>query len=212
MASKDWSQVQINTRFKDFMKWFYSSSSPQTYTEEKLVELVATRTRVLKDKILAADIPLDQAANDSGRKVIVLLSGIKKVLYAHTVSAFMSREVFADFVSQVLMFSLLYAHRVLCTSSDPPSEKEKKIKAYVTDNMANGGAMEPFRNLMRYVLDNRAACPFIGEWIDECTEFLSFVQMSGTPNSNPDYHRLFELFLEKYDAQIRFDYGAYYTP
>ena len=29
---------------------------------------------------------------------------------------------------------------------------------------------------------------------------------------NPDYHQLFELFLSKYDARSRFDFGAYYTP
>ena len=29
---------------------------------------------------------------------------------------------------------------------------------------------------------------------------------------NPDYHQLFELFLSKYDAKSRFDFGAYYTP
>lgn len=29
---------------------------------------------------------------------------------------------------------------------------------------------------------------------------------------NPDYHRLFELFFNKFDKQARFDYGAFYTP
>lgn len=72
--------------------------------------------------------------------------------------------------------------------------------------------MLPFRNLMVYLRDNEGENSFIGQWVDECISFLSFVQMTEHQLMNPDYHHLFEMFLKKFDKQSRFDYGAYYTP
>lgn len=36
--------------------------------------------------------------------------------------------------------------------------------------------------------------------------------MTEHQRQRPDYHKLFELFLSKFDPRSRFDYGAYYTP
>lgn len=65
---------------------------------------------------------------------------------------------------------------------------------------------------MVYLRDHAGDGMFIGQWVDECIAFLSFVQMTDQQLQNPDYHRLFELFFNKFDKQARFDYGAFYTP
>ena len=133
-------------------------------------------------------------------------------MYNHNDSNLRTGEVFADFTAQVIMFCLLYAHRVLCSSDDSPTEKERKINAYIKEDLSEGEALTPFRNLMLYLRDHADKSFFINQRIDECIKFLSFIKMTDQQLLNPDYHQLFELFLSKYDARSRFDFGAYYTP
>lgn len=213
IGRSDWSTIEPDPRFEIYMRNFFNNPSPQQCTEGKLVELVAVRTRILANDIMEyADIPLEEALDENERQIIELLSGIKEIVYNHNDPALRTCAVFADFIAQVIMFSLLYAHRVLCQSTDSPSEKEAKIKKYITEDLVEGEALHPFRSLMVYIRDHADSGLFISQWVDECIKFLSFVQMTDQQLLNPDYHQLFELFLSKYDAQSRFDYGAYYTP
>lgn len=213
MGVEDWSRLTVNPLFKFYMEQFFANPTPQHIDEEKLVELVAIRTRNLSDDILAhADLSVDEALNDAERQVINLLNGLKKLVYNHNDPALRTGAVFADFTAQVVMFCLLYAQRVLCTSSDTPIQKAEKIRKYAFNDIVEGEALLPFRNLMVYLRDHSGSDTFIGQWVDECIAFLSFVEMTDNQLMNPDYHRLFELFLTKFDRQSRFDYGAYYTP
>ena len=213
MNETDWSRLPINPLFRFFMEQFFSNPAPQKVDEEKLVELVAIRTRNLADEIMShADLTVEEALNDDERHIIALLNGLKGLVYNHNDPAFRTGMIFSDFTAQVIMFCLLYAHRVLCASDDPPAIKAVKIKEYAFNDIVDGETLLPFRNLMVYLRDNACESTFIGQWVDECIIFLSFVQMTDYQLMNPDYHRLFEMFLTKFDEQSRFDYGAYYTP
>lgn len=209
----DWSRASVDPQFEIYMRDFFDNPSPQHCDEGKLVELVAVRTRMLADDIMAySDLSIDEAIDDSERQAIELLTGIRNLIYSHNDEKLRNNMVFADFVAQVIMFCLLYAHRVLCKSEDLPSEKEKKIREYISKELVEGEALLPFRKLMLYLKDTAETGAFITQWVDECIKFLSFVKMTDQQLLNPDYHRLFELFLSKYDARARFDYGAFYTP
>lgn len=213
MNRRDWSGLEIDPRFEMLMRDFFNNPSPQQCSEGKLVELVAVRTRVLANDIMEyANISYEEALDDNERQIITLLDGIKTIVYNHNDPGLRTSAVFADFVAQIVMFSLLYAHRVLCSSIDTPVEKEIKIKKFVTEDFVEDEALAPFRSLMAYIRDYSDSGMFINQWVDECIKFLSFVQMTEQQLLNPDYHQLFELFLSKYDAKSRFDYGAYYTP
>ncbi len=213
MSSRDWSAQAVDPRFEVYMRDFFRNPSPQQVNEAKLVELVAVRTRMLADDILEfANIPLEEAMSDEEEDVIELLQGMKELVYSHNDSNLRTNEVFADFTAQVIMFCLLYAHRVLCLPEDSPAQKEEKINAYIRDDLSEGEALLPFRNLMLYLRDHADKGIFINQRIDECIKFLSFVKMTDQQLLNPDYHQLFEMFLAKYDAKSRFDFGAYYTP
>ena len=213
MGARDWSEQPVDPRFELYMREFFRAPSPQQVNEAKLVELVAVRTRMLADDILEfANIPMEEAMNEEECDMIQLLQGMRKLVYNHNDPKLRTNEVFADFTAQVIMFCLLYAHRVLCSSDDTPTEKERKINAYIKEDLSEGEALAPFRNLMLYLRDNGEKSIFINRWIDECIKFLSFVKMTDQQLMNPDYHQLFELFLSKYDAKSRFDFGAYYTP
>lgn len=213
MSSNDWSKLVVNPLFKFYMEQFFSNPAPQYVNEEKLIELVAIRTRNLADEILAySDLSADEALNENERQVIILLGELRTLVYNHNNPTLRTSAVFADFVAQVIMFCLLYAHRVVCSNDDSPAIKAEKIKAYAFNDVANDAELIPFHDLMIYLRNNKGTSTFIGQWIDECVAFLSFVKMTEHQLANPDYHRLFELFLSKFDKQARFDYGAYYTP
>lgn len=213
MNVADWSRLPVDERFKFYMTQFFANPVAQQVNEEQLVELVAIRTRNLANEILMyADLSENEAIDDSERKVIRLLSGLKQMVYNHEDPALRTGSVFADFVAQVVMFCLLYAHRVLCCSEDTPSQKEQKIRNYIGREIVEDEALQPFRNLMLYLLSANDGGAYICRWVDECIKFLSYVHMTEEQLLNPDYHRLFELFLAKYDSKSRFDYGAFYTP
>lgn len=213
MSARDWSAQSIDPRFEVLMREFFKNPSPQQLNEEKLVELVSVRTRMLADDILKlANIPIEEAMDENEKKVISLLQGMRELVYNHNDPNMRTGAVFADFTAQVIMFCLLYAHRVLCSPDDTPAEKERKISAYIKEDLSEGEALTPFRNLMVYLRDYAGEEFFINQHVDECIKFLSFIKMTDQQLSNPDYHRLFEMFLSKYDARSRFDYGAYYTP
>ncbi len=209
----DWSRLTINAQFEIRMRDFFNNPAPQQCSEAKLVELIAIRTRILADDIMEyADIPYEEALDEDERKIISLLSRIKELVYNHNDPSLRTSAVFADFTAQVIMFCLLYAHRVLCLSDDTPEEKEKKIKEYICEELSESEPLLPYKNLMRFIVDNASDGMFISQWVDECIKFLSFVHMTDQQLLNPDYHHLFEQFLARYDARSRFDYGAYYTP
>lgn len=213
MNRADWSRIQPNAQFEIYMRQLFENPAPQQCDEGKLVELVALRTRLLANDIQHyTSIPFDEAMDDDERQSIALLSGIRDLVYNHNDQNMRTDKVFADFTAQIVMFCLLYAHRVVCDSQDSPTMKESKIRQYVYGDIIEGEALLPFRNLMVYLRDNADAGLFISHWVDECIKFLSFVQMTDYQILHPDYHKLFELFLSKYDPKSRFDYGAYYTP
>ncbi len=213
MDAADWSRLPVDPLFRFYMEQFFSNPAPQRVDEDKLVELVAVRTRNLADEIQSfADLTAEEAINEDERQVIGLLSGLKNLVYNHNDPNLRTGNVFADFTAQVIMFCLLYAHRVLCLSEDSPTEKAEKIRSFAFNDITEEEALLPFRNLMIYLRDHSGTDTFIGQWVDECISFLSFVQMTNEQLQNPDFHHLFELFLNKFDKQTRFDYGAFYTP
>lgn len=213
LQSKHWENLEVDSQFQLLMSQFYANPSPQYCSETQLVELVALRTKLLANEIYNyAEIPIEEAIDEDEKNTISLLSSIYELVYNHNDSRLRNGKVFSDFTAQVIMFSLLYAHRALCKCDDIPIIKEKIIREFISKDLVVDDVLMPFRNLMIFLCQNSSTDIAISQWIDECIRFLSFVKMTDTQLINPDYHKLFELFLSKYDAQVRFDYGAYYTP
>lgn len=207
-----WSSLKLNPIFEVYMKRFFADPAPQYCDEGELVGMVAIRTRILADEIVKyGSIPMDEAFEDE-KEVIKLISQIREVIYKHNDRELRTEKVLADFVAQVIMFSLLYAHRAICSQDDDPEEKANKIREFLKEDITDDSLLAPFRKLIGFILDHASKQSFIIHWTNECIEYLSFVKMTNTQISNPDYHKLFELYLTKYDAKSRFDYGAYYTP
>jgi len=214
MHRYEWSQVTINPQFEHVMERFFSDPTPQYCDEGRLVEHVALRTRLLSNEIFnCAGIAYDEALNETERNAITLLDELRELVYNHNDPNMRNDKTFANFVAQVIMFTLLYAHRVECSDADSPIQKEVKIRGFLYQKIFDNQTLRPFLKLFYYVSRNRVHGEnFILTWTDECIRFLSFVHMTEQQRKSPDYHMLFELFLSKFDPQTRFDFGAFYTP
>lgn len=106
---------------------FSLTPAPQRVDEEKLVELVAIRTRNLADEIRGySDLTIEEAMNEDEHHIIELLNGLRELVYNHNDPQLRTGRVFADFTAQVIMFCLLFAHRVICSSEDTPTQKAEK--------------------------------------------------------------------------------------
>lgn len=66
----------------------------------------------------------------------------------------------------------------MCSSDDSPAIKAEKIRAYAFNDIVDDTELMPFHNLMIYLRDNKGTSTFIGQWVDECIAFLSFVKMT----------------------------------
>ena len=192
MNRPDWSRLTLNPQFEAMMRRFFAEPSPQYCDEGRLVELVALRTRYLSDEILRySSIPLDEAMDDTERNAISLLEELRVLVYNHNDQNMRHDKVFADFAAQVIMFALLYAHRVECTDTDSPIEKESKIKDYLSRDIVDGQVLRPFLTIIHHINNRGNDDSFISTWADECIRFLSFVHMTEQQRQRPDYHKLF---------------------
>ena len=72
MNASDWSSLQVNPLFRFYMEQFFSNPAPQRVDEEKLVELVAIRTRNLADEIQSfADLTPEEAKYHPKKNVLM---------------------------------------------------------------------------------------------------------------------------------------------
>ena len=174
MDALDWSRLPVDPLFRFYMEQFFSNPAPQRVDEEKLVELVAIRTRNLADEIREySDLTIEEAMNEDEHHIIELLNGLRELVYNHNDPQLRTGRVFADFTAQVIMFCLLFAHRVICSSEDTPTQKAEKIRSYAYNDVADGEALLPFRNLMVYLRDHAGDGMFIG-WMNVSRSCLLF--------------------------------------
>lgn len=208
-----WCQLAFNGRFDFVMRAMFEKPKARAYDENALVGHVATRTKYLAEELKKyASMSEEEAVKNKDEKAAVkYLDALREVVCNHSVSRLRTPEALSDFTAQIVMFTLLYAHRVTCKNDDAPDEKGRKIRDFVSKLSARDQNLKPFAELMKFVAAHRES-NIISSWANECISFLSYVRLSGDAGKTPDYHKLFERFLAEYNSQMRFDYGAYYTP
>jgi hypothetical protein len=184
-------------------------------SEERLMEEAAKRAAALSDTIkdladLGPGAGLDQAENVT----IEALRELKSVLEEHHDPALRTAKVFADFAAQVLIFGLLYAHRIVTGPNDTPLERRKKIQEFWSDSSysASIDRLRPFRALLEILGDELGSHGPLGVWYQDCLLLLAHIELEQSQRTAPDYHLLYEKFLSAFDPDTRFDFGAFYTP
>lgn len=211
--SQNW---ELSANIQDFeicIKEFFSVPQAYCCSEKRLVELIALRTKFLaRDIQEIEEICENEARDDKEKAEIRLLTRLKSCITCRR-SEYDESLNLGDFLSQVVMFCLLFAHRTLCDPSDKPEAKFGKIRTFATLNDLNDCQLAPFRKIFSIVFDdNNTESAFLRIWIEECIQFLSYVKMDTDAYETPDFHKLYEDFLQKYSPNVKIDYGAFYTP
>ncbi|MDD5430687.1 MAG: N-6 DNA methylase [Candidatus Pacebacteria bacterium] len=203
------------TRMESAFAGFFGEISPRRLTEQQLMQECALRAKLLSDEIAVfADLPKGSGLNENENAAISVLGDLKGIIQEHHDPLLNNKDVFAAFVSQVLIFGLIYAHRILGAGKQTPKERYDDIRNFWTDRQQSAYTqrLKPFRALAELLKEEIASMGALGVWYDDCCLMLSHVELREAQVATPDYHMLFEKFLTAFDPQTRFDYGAYYTP
>ncbi|QDZ29572.1 type ISP restriction/modification enzyme [Noviherbaspirillum sp. UKPF54] len=218
LPSTGWDKLDPNPLLEARFKQFFSSPHQRECSEEHLVGEVAVRAVRLAEQIEEL-VPLDPAAalSESEQKVIKKLQSLKNFLQQNHDPSLAASKPFSDFVAQVLCFGLLYSHRSSSQGEVTPTERYMRIHEYWIDGLAGKVVpLRPFQELILQLKDELEPKDHyesaLSTWYDDCRRLLSYVRLTTNQTQTPDFHLLFERFLEKYDPQTRFDFGAYYTP
>lgn len=201
----------LETQFRRF----FQETGFRTCSEERLMEEAAKRAAALSDTIKdLADLDSGAGLDEAENTTIEALRELKSILEEHHDPALRTAKVFADFAAQVLIFGLLYAHRIVIGPSDTPVERRKKIQDFWTDSSYSASIekLRPFRALLEILGDELGSRGPLGAWYQDCLLLLAHVELEQSQRSAPDYHLLYEKFLSAFDPDTRFDFGAFYTP
>lgn len=194
---------------------FFSALAARRISEQQLVAECAMRTRFLADEIESlADLRAGAGLDETENEAINILTVLREVVRRHHDPLLRDKKVFSAFVSQVLIFGLIYSHRVLGIETLTPAERYKKMKEFwlgerETPHMQD---LKPFRALTELLRKEIVSSGTLGIWYEDCCLMLSHVELGEEQIVAPDYHDLFERFLAAFDPKTRFDYGAFYTP
>lgn len=205
----------IDPRLENKFREFFQEASFRKCSEEELVQAVAKRAIQLSASVQElVVIPEGAGFTDVENKTIKILHNLYKVVAEHHDSRLSSPKAFGDFVSQVLSFGLLYAHRIIRDSVDDPNEKRKALEKFWYDDFFAKFSNElgPFKELSTFLKDELGYLGYLGTWYQDSLLFLSYIELDKSQIHAPDYHILFERFLEKFDPETKFDFGAFYTP
>jgi hypothetical protein len=213
--SADWSRTTPDLRLETHLRDFFRQEGFARYSEDRLIEALATRARVLSEAIEEiSGLPLGSALNECERETIRALNELQRSLQDHHDPALRTPKVFSDFVSQVLVFSLFYAYRILAPHGRDPAGLYRDMQEFWMDSVyrAYTDHLRPLRHLLQQLHSELESLGPLGTWYDDCRMMLASIRLDGGERGAPNYHLLYERFLEVFDPKTRFDYGAFYTP
>ena len=194
---------------------FLEEPSFRISSETHLIKECALRARRLSNDIKAfVEMPLLAGLTEEEDSTIEALRDLKGVLANHHDQTLNSSQDFADFVSQVLVFGLLYAHRAVSGTGHTPKSRDLKIKEFWTDMLVSSQAdkLRPFTALVSLLGQELKSLGPLGTWYTDCRLMLAHTDLVIGEAAEPNFHVLYEHFLDAFDKKTKFDYGAFHTP
>lgn len=214
---QDLKKSEVNTDLLSMFKKFFVDEKPRQCSEDEIIFEAAKRAKLLSSNIEElSGLSPDEAKTPEEKLSIESISKIKTLLEEHHDPSLKDEKVFADFVAQVLIFGLIYAHRVAVSQGDEPRLKFQEMTGFWSDVKYKNHyeKIKPFKALLDILSGdlNAKSLSDLSVWYNDCKLFLSYISLKKEQKEAPDYHSLYEKFLSAFDAQQRFDYGAFYTP
>lgn len=211
-----WDEPHINPELEVMFQLFFKQPGYREISDGQLINEVAKRARLLSVEIQEL-LHLDDDEADSKVELgtIRLLKQLKKTSSESHDRSLINDVVFSGFISQILTFGLLYAHRVVERNATSPFDKYEKIHNFwfsvLDEDYSN--KLIPFKTLVHELNEELSSdLSRLGVWYDDLRRMLAYIRLSRKQVKVPDFHELYETFLSVYDPVARFDYGAFYTP
>lgn len=212
----DWNNLIPNTELETLFLTFFGQIGHRIISENQLVTEVAKRAKLLTSEIQEfLTLEDDETENQTELNTVLLLRELKETASVNHDRTLGDEFNFSSFISQVLTFGLLYAHRVINSDLETPKIKYDRIHEFwfsVLDEKYTNNLI-PFKTLVKGLESElNSDLSRLGLWYDDLRRLLVYIQLSDNQVVTPDFHELYEIFLSKYDPVTRFDYGAFYTP
>lgn len=194
---------------------FFKTPGFRHCSENEMIADAARRAKNLAEiSLKLSDLPEGSGLNKIENDTITALHRLQELLQKHHDPALRDNECFVDFIAQVLVFGILYAHRFVTKADDTPVERLKKIKEFWIKPPEQVTELLPFHELManlnkQFSAGDSAIGP-LQSWYDDCCICMAHTQLKR--DSKPDFHILYENFLRAYDPQKKIDTGSFYTP
>ena len=210
----EWKSTASSASVRSFFSSFFQKPAATPVTDARLVETLAIRARNMAEEIkLLVSLDPGEGTSSIETDTITALRSIKKTLVAEYDPLLNSDEMFSKAISQILIFGAFYAHRHLYGSVKPADLKNRLASFWTGDITTDSeNKLKPFRALAAILGKQEKSLSGINLWYSDCILYLSHVKLSETQQESPDYHDLYERFLEQLDPQDKIDFGSYATP
>jgi predicted helicase len=184
---------------KGLFERFFSTTIPQVYTDKKLSELLAHKTRVLRG-LIREEIDLTDNTQSETEKLLET--------FQQTLKPDMTPEIFSDMYAQTITFGLFVAR----INSD-----HEKFDRFTAHSLIPHTI--PLLKKVFWILSGTDVPQHIEWQVDEIAEILANTNIqkiteeffSHGKGRDPIIH-FYETFLSEYDSSQREQLGVYYTP
>jgi len=211
----DWASQPIDFSAEAQFRNVLVNPGFRKWTESVLVQQLANRARTAADEMASLLIaPPGSGSSSAEEQLLLSLHALRETIANHHDPSLRDDKACADFVAQVLMFGLFYAHTRHTKSLTNPTERQAAITHFWSSaNLATQPTLlRPFKTIVLALLSSLSSKNVLSDWYQEILAVLAHAEYMGTETGPQDFHSLFEQFLTTFDEQARFDRGAFYTP
>jgi hypothetical protein len=201
---------RILTKFNEFLQ----TPSAREVSDRVLMLDLAKRTRLIAEDIEElVNTPAGAGQDTKENDTIAALSSLRDALSSSHDPDLLGNDRFADMVAQVLIFSLMYAHRYVAPGENDPKVVADKLRTFWTSAISSDGInrLRPFRALAAITQSDPASLGRLNTWYLDSIEYLAHVRLDWTGAQSTNYHKLYEEYFTALDPQAKIDWGAYAT-
>lgn len=217
--SEKWALRSIDSQILDAFALLLKEPGLRYWTDADLVEHLATRARLLSDSIdLLLQSPIGSGSSLAEEELLKCVHELWSLVKENHDPRLHSSRTASDFIAQVLVFGLFYAHVGVPTDGMATAERKSLIESFwlAGGSFKEASKLRPFRAIVEALGENIGVelehYNDLALWYRDCAALLAHASMQGIQNEALDYHALFERFFTVFDPQERFERGVFYTP
>jgi len=207
----DFANVDILPMFLDFFR----TPTARRVSLNDLTKEMALRAKLISEDVLeVVSLEMGSGIDKEENATIEALRGLKELLEKGHDPDLCDNAKFADMVSQVLAFGLMYAYWQLVPSVHDSKQLASNLERFWVEPVESAWTigMRPFKALVESITRSSWQLGPLKTWYSDCILHLANTRLEPLTIDAPNYHALYEQFLLSYDPITRIDFGAYATP